>query len=247
MKFFFIFQRLRVLFAFGILSYFTNAEIFISKSTNRLNPVLLNSVPCISRGNYIFLNQTQDDSIYKVTWYTKTSLDSIERYNIKTDYYWPYDFKSGTNLNADVWDTTDTLDGEYLIYTNIYRNGSISERFKETFLICNDYNFIISNNMLMNYAQFLDNNTVINSLDQLYLAVVPYDNIVNVTLLYDKLSIPSYKQSNLILASVTNFTEHILDFFDNNTSHLLEAKINLITDAKKTLSIKIPPALYIPP
>jgi hypothetical protein len=93
----------------------------------------------------------------------------------------------------------------------------------------------------------LDNNTVINSLDQLYLAVVPYDNIVNVTLLYDKLSIPSYKQSNPILASVTNFTEHILDFFDNNTSHLLEAKINLITNAKKTLSIKIPPALYIPP
>jgi hypothetical protein len=115
------------------------SQIFVSDNLDKFNSVpLLNlyNTTCLSGLKYVFLNtdfNDPDNRITKVTWYTKKNTCDIERYNNKTNYFPPFDFKGGK-----LWDTNKVHNDFYFMYANVYFNNTIAYKFRNKFCICNN-------------------------------------------------------------------------------------------------------------
>lgn len=124
----------------------TACKILVSNSPNRTTSVLIANSSCLSDNVYIYLDVLKTDKIPQVTWYTKKSVCSMERFNNKTDTQYPFDFKGGNTTNPIPWNTSKVSDGDYIMYANVYNiSGNISERYREQFSVCNDPTTIKSN------------------------------------------------------------------------------------------------------
>jgi hypothetical protein len=208
-----------------VLTISVNSQILVSKSTKKTDPVLLKYTPCLSRDNFIFYNNT-DPTIEKVTWYT-TRGSATERLNKKTSKYWPFDFKGGSNMNARPWNTLNVPDDTYFLYTNIYRNGTISEKSKLPFVVCNTVSLFFSDNKHMIEPRLIQSDSlIINKKKNLYIGVLPSDDIEDITVTYDDIIL------NNLITNIIN----VVAFVDNtdgldlstNVTHTIVANFTTI-------------------
>ena len=116
----------------------TACQIMVSKSPDKTSAVPLANSTCLSGDVYIYLSVLKTDKIPQVTWYTKKSVCSIERYNNKTETTYPFNFKGGNETNPTPWNTTKVTDRDYIMYANVYNSSGISERYRDHFSVCND-------------------------------------------------------------------------------------------------------------
>ncbi len=217
-----------------------SAQIYVSKSATRDNSSLIKNSVCLSRGNYVFLDPktTNDSNIEKVTWHIKNTNQSLVKNKIYKDLFWPYDYYGGSTCNANLWDTTDNVDGEYFIYANIYKNNTISERFKERIVLCNNYTMISS------LYQNITNPTIVTSdtlvaFRESFLTVMPCDDIKSVVFSFDNRVLP-----NSVFSTASKYVTNINDLpVIDKKKHTLEAKILTVQNKIITLSIVISPIL----
>ncbi len=118
-------------FASGILG-----NIYVSNNADLHDSLLLSESPCLSDMKYIYF-VPEVDNVEKVTWYTKKSYCDKDRYNEKTTYECPYSFKGIVDNVPLPWNTTKVDDNQYIMYANVYVEGSIVQRFREWFCVCN--------------------------------------------------------------------------------------------------------------
>jgi hypothetical protein len=219
-----------------------SAQIYVSKSANRDNPSLISNVTCLSRGNYVFLdlNETKNPEIERVTWHIKDLNMPLVKNKVYQDYFWPYDYHNGSTCNANVWDTTDSIDGEYYIYANIYKNNSIAEKYRENILICNDYILLSSVYQNITNPSIVTADTLVN-FQESFLTVMPCDDIECVTFSFDNTTL-----SNSVFSTASNFVTNInnISFTDNKT-HILKATILTVQNKTFVLSVVTPPVLPI--
>lgn len=113
------------------------SQVFVSDSPDKTDAVLLQYSDCLSGDKYIYL-ETDNLKIEKVTWYTKKNICDTVRYNKKTNYEVPFNFKGGDDTTPIPWTTTKVNDNDYVMYANVYEKGCIVERFRIPFCVCND-------------------------------------------------------------------------------------------------------------
>jgi hypothetical protein len=204
---------------------FANGQVYVSKSTRRTDADLLKDVPCLSRDNFIFYDST-DSTIEKVTWHTIRK-DSSDEANIKTNNYYPYDLKGGSNMNAISWDTLNVRDSSYVLYTNVYRNDTISEKIQTNFVVCNTVSLYLSDNENMTDPVRMNSDSLITN--NKYIGVLPSDDIQSISVTFDNIPL-----TNL----VTNIVDVLAFVGDINTinlstneNHIVVANFTTIFDS----------------
>jgi hypothetical protein len=224
---------------FGLANAADPSKIMVSKSALRTDAVPINQVTCLTRDNFIYLDQPDDGTVDLVVWYTQSGRTPLKN-NIKKELYWPYSFKGGTNVNSLAWDTQLVVDDEYSIHAYSFkekRNIAVNDA---NFIVCNNYNFLVSQNWEVYDAQILNDDTVVDDTQPLYLVVSPLDNVVDITVTLDGQPLENNKDSDgnyFFKADVSDYKEW---FMGSTEPHALRAEIQLITGNTSIVNYTFP-------
>jgi hypothetical protein len=215
------------------------SRIKVSKSALRTDGVSINELTCLTRDNFIYLDQADDGTVDLVVWYTQSE-NSILKNNIKKELYWPYSFKGGTNVNSLSWDTQLVNDGKYSIHAVSFLQGKNVAVDAAFFNVCNEYNFLVSQNWDVTDAQFLNENVVIDETQQVWLVVSPLDNAVGITVTLDGNVLDNNKDTEGNFYFKSDISAYKDIFLNPEEPHTLRAEIELITGNMSILNYEFP-------
>ena len=229
-----------LVFAFaGIVNAADPSKIMVSKSALRTDGVPINQVTCLTRDNFIYLDQPDDGTVDLVVWYTQSGRTNLKN-NVKKELYWPYSFKGGTNVNSLSWDTQLVIDDEYSIHAvSFFEKRNVANDIA-TFIVCNNYTFLVSQNWDITDAQILNADVVVDDTQPLWLVVSPVDNAVGITVTIDGQPLENNKDSEgnyYFKADVSAYKEW---FMGSTEAHTLRAEIQLITGNTSIVSYEFP-------
>ena len=215
------------------------SRIMVSKSALRTDSVPINEVTCLTRDNFIYLDQADDGTVDMVVWYTQSGRSPL-KYNVKKQLDWPYNFKGGTDVNALSWSTELVRDGAYSIHASSFLNRRNVAVDEADFIVCNRYMFLVSQNDAVTDAQVLSLDTVIDDTLPIYLVVSPIDNVVGMTVTLDGEPLENTKDGDGNYYFKTDVSDYKDWFMTTDKPHVLRAEIQLITGATSILSYTFP-------